>query len=107
VSRAPSWPDDIERLKQRVSAQRAEILERDRLIGKLRMQLARLKRMQFGRSSEQLDGQIAQLELTLEELEASATEPARWVPASSTAPQPERARPVRRPLPTRTGRARP
>ncbi len=93
-------PDDIERLKQLVSAQRAEILERDLLIGKLRMELARLKRMQFGRSSEQLDGQIAQLELTLEELEASATEPARWVPASSTAPHPERARPVRRPLPT-------
>src|SRR5437773_3492416 len=35
------------------------------------MQLAKLRRMQFGRSSEKLDGQIAQLELAIEELEAS------------------------------------
>jgi hypothetical protein len=31
--------------------------------------------MKFGRSSEQLDAQIAQLELSLEELEANAAAP--------------------------------
>src|SRR5437667_433477 len=40
-------------------------------VEKLKMQLAKLRRMQFGRSSEKLDGQIAQLELAIEELEAS------------------------------------
>jgi transposase len=37
------------------------------------VQLARLRRLHFGRSSEQLDHTIAQLELSLEELEASET----------------------------------
>lgn len=37
---------------------------------RLRLQLARLQRMQFGRSSERLREQIAQLELALEELGA-------------------------------------
>ena len=38
-------------------------------IEQLKLQLAKLRRKQFGRSSEQLDAQIAQLELTLEDLE--------------------------------------
>jgi transposase len=105
VSRDPSLPDDIESLQRLVIAQRALIattqatlLERDLLIGKMRMELARLKRMQFGRSSEQLDTEIAQLELTLEELEVSATELA---PTTDTEPvvATERIKPVRRPLP--------
>jgi transposase len=104
VSRDSTLPTDIESLQSLVITQRAIIattqatlLERDLLIGKMRMELARLKRMQFGRSSERLDQEIAQLELTLEELEASATltEPA----ASAASPPPERAKPARRPLP--------
>jgi hypothetical protein len=87
-----SLPEDIHELKQlvieqhaRMAAQsqllqtqeeqlntaREQLLSRDVLIEKLRIELLRLKRMRFGRSSEQLDTQIAQLELTLEELEAS------------------------------------
>lgn len=38
-------------------------------IAKLKFEIARLKRMQFGRSSEQLGDQIAQMELLLEDLE--------------------------------------
>ena len=56
--------------------------------------------MQFGRSSEKLDTQIAQLELMLEDLEES--EAARTASAARRAPdQPprERRQPVRRPLP--------
>lgn len=91
-------PDDIESLKQLVIAQRAEILSRDVLIEKMRIQLARLKRLQFGRSSEQLDQQIAQLELSLEELEANEAQLA--TPAlPPVAPPPAHLRPVRRPLP--------
>lgn len=88
-------PDDIESLKQLVIAQRAEILSRDVLIEKMRIQLARLKRMQFGRSSEQLDQQIAQLELSLEELEANE---AQLAPPPVAAP-PARLLPVRRAVP--------
>lgn len=56
---------------QRLSAQ---LHSRDLLIDKMKLQLAQLKRMKFGGSSEQPDAQIAQLELSLEELEASAAE---------------------------------
>jgi transposase len=40
-------------------------------IERLRLVLAKLRRLKFGRSSEQLDQQIEQLELTLEELEST------------------------------------
>ena len=63
-----SLPDDIESLQRLVIEQRAALLSRDVEIEKLKIELARLKRMQFGRSSEQLDQSIAQLELKLEEL---------------------------------------
>ena len=62
-------------------------------IEQLRLQLARLKRARFGRSSESLDQRIAQLEFVLEDLEATqAMRP-------SVAPTPVAPRPVRRPLP--------
>lgn len=65
----------------------AELQSRDLLIQTLRVQIARLGRMQFGHSSEKLDRQIEQLELALEELEA---EPA-TVEAGKSAPSaPER-----------------
>ncbi|MEO6080909.1 MAG: IS66 family transposase, partial [Steroidobacteraceae bacterium] len=98
MSRNACLPDDIEALKSLVIAQRAVILERDLLIDKLRVQLLRLKRLQFGRSSEQLDTQIAQLELTLEELEASDTQIQTALPVTAAA-RPQRKKPARRPLP--------
>lgn len=101
MSRDAELPDDVESLKSLIIAQRALLLDRDLLIGKLRMQLARLKRMQFGRSSEQLDTQIAQLELTLEELEVSDTQlaPLTAATVSDTAPRAGQTRPARRALP--------
>ena len=67
----PNLPDDVESLKQLILEQRALLLTRQVEIDKLKVQLARLRRLHFGRSSEQLDQSIAQLELSLEELEAS------------------------------------
>jgi transposase len=91
-----SLPDDIESLQRLVIEQRAALLSRDVEIEKLKIELARLKRMQFGRSSEQLDQTIAQLELSLEELEASESE----LPAPLVSlPTVEKAKPARRPLP--------
>jgi transposase len=96
VPRQHDLPEDIDSLKCLVREQQALLLSRDLEIEQLKLQLARLRRMQFGRSSEQLDAQIAQLELTLEDLEAS--EAALPLPATAS-PRIERAKPVRRPLP--------
>ena len=79
---------------------RAELTGARLRIEQYKAQLAQLRRMQFGRSSEKLDTQIAQLELVLEDLEES--EAARTAPATQRVPdQPrhERRQPVRRPLP--------
>jgi transposase len=88
-------PDDVEVLKQIVLEQRARLLSNKLQIEQLKLELSKLKRMQFGRSSEQLDEKIAQLELTLEELEAREAA----LPAAVIAALPERVKPVRRPLP--------
>lgn len=87
-NRASSLPDDIESLRRLIAAQREELdaeraarksaesalFNRDLLIEKLKVQIARLKRMHFGRSSEKLATEIAQLELALEELETAQAE---------------------------------
>lgn len=88
-------PDDVEILKQIVVEQRARLLSNKLQLEQLKLELSKLRRMQFGRSSEQLDEKIAQLEFTLEELE---TREAALPPAVSAA-IPERVKPVRRPLP--------
>src|SRR5271169_20324 len=79
-----------------------QLQSREREIEHLKLLLAKLHRMQFGRKSEKLNRQIEQLELRLEELESNrsekepnAPEPAP-VPASST---PTVAKPTRRALP--------
>ncbi len=91
-----SLPDDIESLQRLIIEQRAALLSRDVEIEKLKIELARLKRMQFGRSSEQLDQTIAQLELSLEELEASESE---LLAPLVSPPAVEKAKPARRALP--------
>ena len=70
-------------------------------IEKLKFQIAKLRRMQFGRSSERITRQIEQLELRLEELETGEAEDgrARAEAAEPVAPIRERAKPKRKPLP--------
>ena len=71
-------------------------------IEKLKFQIAKLRRMQFGRSSERISRQIEQLELRLEELEAGEAEvvaKAEAEIADPAAPVRERAKPKRKPLP--------
>jgi transposase len=74
---AADLPDDIAALKAMLLASQArtahleaELSTRTAEIEHLKLVLAKLKRMQFGRSSEKLDRQIEQLELKLEDLEA-------------------------------------
>jgi transposase len=110
MSEAADLPNDVEALKRLVLEQhaaldaqgialesaKAALISQMLELEKLRFEIARLKRMKFGRSSEQLDSQIAQLQLTLEDLEASLAElPARSLPVPKEPP----AKPVRRPLP--------
>lgn len=102
MPRAVNLPNDVEQLKALlrasqgvVDALNAKLRSREVLIEQLKLQLARLKRMKFGRSSEQLDAQIAQLELSLEELEANAAETALPEVAIDT----QTVKPTRKPLP--------
>lgn len=84
---------------------RAELTGAKLQIEQYKAQLAKLRRMQFGHSSERLaseklDQQIQQLELMLEDLEES--EAAGTAPAAQRErgqPRRERRQPVRRPLP--------
>lgn len=80
-----------------IAQYRVEGLHLRAWIEKLKLELARLKRMQFGRSSEQLTERIAQLELIVEDCEASAAQAS--VPAATRVSLPEPERPARRPLP--------
>ena len=57
-------------------AQAAALADQRALIERLQLQLARLRRLQFGRSSERLAAEADQLELALEELETEAPTPA-------------------------------
>jgi transposase len=100
---AADLPNDVEALKGIVLKHSAALEAAEaRLIGqkleleKLRFEIACLKRMRYGRSSEQLDAKITQMQLTLEDLEASLAErPPEVVPP----PKEPAAKPVRRPLP--------
>src|SRR5205807_9728008 len=77
------------------------LLSRQHEIEQLKLQIARLRRMHFGRSSEQFNEQIRQLEFKLEELECEqVTLPV--PPPTAT----ERRKSVRRPLPERLPRER-
>jgi DNA repair exonuclease SbcCD ATPase subunit len=64
-------PEDIDALKAMLAEARALLAERDLVIEQLRAQIDKLRRMQFGRKSEQLDRQIARLETELEDLSAA------------------------------------
>jgi transposase len=84
----------IAALEALLAEARAELLHRDLLIETMRVQLARLRRMQFGASSEKLSAEIAQLELALEELEAAGpVAQSSTVPPKSERPTPMRALP--------------
>jgi transposase len=76
-------------LEAQLAEAQAAVRSRDLLIETLRVQLARMKRMAFGPSSEKLGEQIAQLELALEELEAEAeAEATMQAPDTATPPRP-------------------
>jgi transposase len=87
---------DSDRLKALIVEQHFQLVSHDSEIESLKLLILKLKRMQFGRSSERLAQQIDQLELRLEDLETSqASQPVSPVLESILAPL----KPARRPLP--------
>jgi len=85
-------------LKALIVSQHELIVSRDSEIEQLKLLIAKLRRMQFGRSSEKLDRQIEQLELRLEALQLNDAEKVAALPEAIKSAEPV-ARPVRRPLP--------
>src|SRR6266853_4436880 len=71
---AADLPNDVEALKAALITARALVIEQKIELEKLRFEIARLKRMKYGRSSAQLDAKLVQMQLTLEDLEASLAE---------------------------------
>ncbi len=88
---------DHEALKALVLAKHELLLSRESEIEHLKLLIAKLRRMQFGRKSEKLDRQIEQLELRLEELEMK--QPENTLPAAASSKLTPVAKPARRPLP--------
>jgi len=100
-------PDDVDALRALVlegrqnlaartaenQALRTQVLHHTALIDKLKLQLARLRRMQFGRSSEKLDQEIEQLELMIEELETPLPSTVAQVRSEPITPTPRRSLP--------------
>jgi chromosome segregation ATPase len=85
-----------------LTATQEQLQSREREIEHLKLLLAKLHRMQFGRKSEKLERQIEQLELRLEELESKRSEPDLDAPAAhrvTAASTPAAAKPRRRALP--------
>ncbi len=95
---------DAAALKAMVIKQHAQISSRDAELERLRLIIARLRRLQFGRKSEKIQREIEQLELQLDDLEENAAEKNQR--AENTLPPPAAAifasvteKPARRPLP--------
>jgi len=110
MSEAANLPNDVEALRGLLIERSAALAERSAKLEaaqallicqkleleRLRFEIACLKRAKYGRSSEQLDTKILQMQLTLEDLEASlAATPEALRPPTKEPP----VKPVRRALP--------
>lgn len=85
-------------LKALIISQHELIASRDSEIEQLKLLIAKLRRMQFGRKSEKLERQIEQLELRLEALQMNDAETVAALPKPMANVEGV-ARPARRPLP--------
>src|SRR5260370_11648577 len=108
-------PDEIDALKAALAAERAARQQAEArasgaeaMVAHLKLLIARMKREQYGQSSERGRHLLGQLELQLEELEASAAEDeAVAMPAATTSVIGfTRKKPVRAPLPAHLPRER-
>ena len=96
--RVSSHQKQLTTQQEEILSQREQLASRDAEIEHLKLLIAKLRRLQFGRSSEKREFQIEQLELRLEELEARRTKET-TAAKESAPPSTALVRPVRRPLP--------
>ncbi|SRR6267143_82986 len=99
---AENLPDEVDALKRIIADLARDAVVAQAEIAKLKFQLARYRRAEFGRSSEQLARDLAQLELAIEAVETDQAERLAASPpevaaviAAAVAAQ----KPARRPLP--------
>jgi transposase len=108
---------ELEQLRAELAATKVELAQAraiascsEALIKHLKLEIAKLRREQYGQSSERRARLIEQMELQLEELEAGATEDeiaaARAVNQPTTVAAFERRRPARKPFPDHLPRER-
>lgn len=95
---------DAAALRDMVIKQHAQISSHEAEVERLRLIIARLRRLQFGRKSEKIQREIEQLELQLEELEAGDAEKRAQTektlaPAAAAVFAAATRKPARRPLP--------
>ena len=97
-----SLPDDIAALKRIIAEMARDATTAKAEIAKLKFQLARYRRAEFGRSSEKLAREVEQLELAIESLETDQAErlaAASPVVAAAIEDAVDRQKPARRALP--------
>ena len=110
-------PSELEKLRAELAATKAErvqaravVSSSEALISALNLEIAKLKRAQYGASSERSARLIDQLELQLEELESAAIEDEAAaigvVQTATSVPSFDRRRPSRRPFPEHLPRER-
>src|SRR6202789_2927384 len=108
MPKAADLPNDVEALKgiilersSKLEVAEALLISQKLELEKLRFEIAYLKRMKYGRSSEQLDRELVQMQLCIEDLEASLAEKPLEV---RPAPKEALKMPARRPLPAELAR---
>ena len=109
MPQAADLPNDVEALKgiilersTKLEVAEALLISQKLELEKLRFQIAYLKRMKYGRSSEQLDRELVQMQLSIEDLEASLAEsPSRCGPHRRSRPRSRRVGPCRPSFPAR------
>ena len=108
MTKRDDLPEDIEALKalllatrEELDAKNAELCSHAAEIERLKLLVAKLQRLQFGRRSEKLDREIEQLQLRLEELQVLSQPAPSQKPAAE-----EKTQSVRRALPEHLPRER-
>jgi transposase len=104
--RSSALPDDIDDLKRLLGLAYAALQAKSLEVEKLKLQLAKLRRMQFGRSSEKLQQAADQLELAIEELEARDVVAEPDAPVNDDGAPKASRKPARRALPDHLPRER-
>ena len=92
-------PDDIAALKRIITDMARDAVTAQAEIARLKFQLARYRRAEFGRSSEKLEREAEQLELAIEALETDQAERLGAISPEAAAAIESAQKPARRPLP--------